>query len=80
MKLTIDATRAAALRSRKLASRYLNEVIDYGGEPYTRAAVILDMRAMGTTQAMIDRWLQGFELTQRKHLHRGLTPIRLASK
>ena len=42
--------------------RYLNELIDYGGEPYTRGEVIAEMQAEGIPQPMIDRWLQGQEL------------------
>ncbi len=46
--------------------RYLNELIDYGGEPYTRAEVILDMQQRGIDQPCIDRWLQGYEHAQRR--------------
>lgn len=49
----------------KPASGYLNELIDYGGEPCTRAEAIIDMRRIGASKAMIDRWLQGYEWTQR---------------
>lgn len=42
--------------------RYLNELIDYGGLPATRAEVILDMQRAGHPQPAIDRWLQGQEL------------------
>jgi hypothetical protein len=54
-------------------ARYLDELIDYGGEPRTRAEAILHMQSIGATQGMIDRWLQGYEHTQRlsarrKHL------------
>ncbi len=48
-----------------LVEHYLNEIIDYGGEPYTRGEVILDMQRIGATQGMIDRWFQGYEHTQR---------------
>ncbi|QMV19977.1 hypothetical protein GOB94_15770 [Granulicella sp. 5B5] len=41
--------------------RYLNELIDYGGIPTTRAEVILDMQRAGNPQPVIDRWLQGQE-------------------
>jgi hypothetical protein len=47
--------------------RYLDELISYGGEPYTRAEVIADMQQSGTPQSCIDRWLQGYEHTQRLH-------------
>jgi hypothetical protein len=49
----------------RVTNKYLNEVIDYGGEPFTRAEAILDMQRIGATQGMIDRWLQGYEYTQR---------------
>jgi hypothetical protein len=45
--------------------KYLDEIIDYGGEPYTRVEAILDMQRMGATQGMIDRWPQGYEHAQR---------------
>ena len=48
-------------------ANYLDELIDYGGEPYTRAEVILDMQRSNTPQPMIDRWLQGYEHAQRLH-------------
>jgi len=50
--------------STRYIEEYLNEIIDYGGEPYTRAAAILDMQSMGMAQSSIDRWLQGYELAQ----------------
>jgi hypothetical protein len=46
-------------------SRYLDEIIDYGGHPFTRAEVILDMQSIGADQSCIDRWLQGHEFAQR---------------
>jgi hypothetical protein len=48
-----------------MPNRYLDELIDYGGEPYTRAEVILDMQRSNTPQPCIDRWLQGYEHAQR---------------
>jgi hypothetical protein len=42
----------------------MNEIIDYGGEDYTRAEVIRDMQRMGESQAAIDRWFQGYELAK----------------
>ncbi len=47
------------------ANKYLDELISYGGIPCTRAEAILDMQAMGLDQPCIDRWLQGYEHTQR---------------
>jgi hypothetical protein len=47
-------------------SKYLNELIDYGGEPCTRAEAILDMQRSNTPQPCIDRWLQGYEHAQRR--------------
>jgi hypothetical protein len=46
--------------------KYLDELIDYGGEPHTRAEAILDMQRGNTPQPCIDRWLQGYEHTQRR--------------
>jgi hypothetical protein len=43
--------------------KYLDELIDYGGEPHTRAEAILDMQCSNTC---IDRWLQGYEHAQRR--------------
>ena len=34
-------------------NRYLNELIDYGGFPYTRAEAILDMQSLGMDQPCI---------------------------
>jgi hypothetical protein len=47
------------------AARYLNELIDYGDIPTTRAEAILDIQRMGVDQGCIDRWLQGYELGER---------------
>ena len=49
----------------KYIDRYLNEIIDYGGIPCTRAEAILHMQSIGMDQPCIDRWLQGQELAQR---------------
>jgi hypothetical protein len=54
-------------------NRYLDELIDFGGEPYTRAEVIATMRAEATPERLIDRWLQGQELMAR--LQRRRNPI-----
>jgi len=61
----------------RLIDRYLNEVIDYGGEPYTRAEVILDMQQRGIDQPCIDRWLQGNEHAQRRRERRARITTRL---
>jgi hypothetical protein len=50
---------------KNLVDRYLSEVISYGGNPYTRGAVIAEMQSEGVDQACIDRWLQGQELAAR---------------
>ena len=56
---------------------YLNEVIDYGGIPHTRAEVILDMQQRGIDQPCIDRWLQGYEHAQRRRERRARITTRL---
>jgi hypothetical protein len=43
-------------------NKYLDEIIEYGGEPMTRGAVIAEMQSRGTPQTLIDHWLQGQEL------------------
>ena len=48
-------------------NKYLDELIDYGGIPTTRAEVIADMQSTGTPQSLIDRWLQGQEHAARLH-------------
>jgi hypothetical protein len=55
-------TKSRKADNRSILSDYLNEVISYGGEPFTRADAIRDMQNMGMTQAHIDRWFQGYEL------------------
>jgi hypothetical protein len=54
----------------RFINQYLGEIIDYGGEPYTRAEAILHMQSIGIEQPCIDRWLQGNELAQRLHERR----------
>lgn len=58
------------MKSGTMVDEYMNEIIDYGGEDYTRAEVIRDMQRIGQSQAQIDRWFQGYELgkaiTQRR--------------
>jgi hypothetical protein len=61
----------------RLIDRYLNELIDYGGEPHTRAEVILDMQQRGIDQPCIDRWLQGNEHAQRRRERRTRINTRL---
>jgi hypothetical protein len=46
------------------SNRYLDEVILYGDESYTRAEAILGMQRLGVTRGMIDRSLQGYEHAQ----------------
>jgi hypothetical protein len=58
------------MKRRTLVQQYLEEVIDYGGEPYTRGEAILHMQSIGLNQSNIDRWLQGYELGQRLRTQR----------
>jgi hypothetical protein len=66
----------------RVLDRYLDELISYGAEPYTRAEVIADMQQSGTPQPCIDRWLQGYEHTQRlrERKARLITRVFLAQK
>ena len=50
--------------------KYLDELISYGGQPFTRAEVIADMQRDGTPQLLIDRWLQSQEHAARRHAQR----------
>ena len=59
---SIYATRP---RRQTLVDRYLNELISYGGELWTRAEIIQDLKSMGCNDRMVDRYLQGTELRQR---------------
>ena len=77
MKLETRIKRPASRDSTSFVDRYLNEIIDYGGLPCTRAEAILDMQQMGLTQPMIDRWLQGNELAQRIRERRDRLSVRL---
>jgi hypothetical protein len=64
--------------STRFVSRYLDELIDYGGEPHTRGEAILDMQRSGLPQPCIDRWLQGQELAariRRRHARVTLKPV-----
>ena len=58
-------------------SRYLDELISYGGQPFTRAEVIADMQRSGTPHFCIDRWLQGYELAQRRRETRAQITTRI---
>jgi len=58
-------TNPAKLTPVRALNKYLDEIIDYGGYPHTRAEVIADMQQSGTPQPCIDRWLQGQEHAQR---------------
>jgi hypothetical protein len=68
VKLKTTTNQRAPKDSTTFVSKYLNEMIDYGGSPLTRSEVILDMQRDGCSQAMIDRWFQGYELAQRIQL------------
>ena len=48
-------------RRRPLMDRYMNEQFSYGGELWTRADVIRDLKRIGADNRMIDRYLQGAE-------------------
>ena len=63
--------------STRYLDRYLNELIDFGGELMTRADVIREMQSEGTDRACIDRWLQGYELGQRLRARREGLEVRL---
>jgi len=58
-------------------NRYLDELISYGGQPFTRAEIIADMQRSGTPQPCIDRWLQGYEHTQRRREARAQITTRI---
>lgn len=51
---------------RTTAAAYLEEVINYGGIPTRRGDAIRDMRDNGVSKEGIDRWLQGYEASQRR--------------
>ncbi len=65
MQPKVKRHKAAKRDSTRFIDLYLNEIVDYGGMPCTRAEAILDMQRIGSTQGEIDRWLQGHELAQR---------------
>lgn len=52
------------MRKQTLVDAYMNEIIDYGGEDYTRAEVIRDMQRMGYGPRDIDLWFIGYEVGQ----------------
>ncbi len=62
MNLKATLKQPAPRDSSRFVSRYLDELLDYGGEPYTRGEIILDMQSQGMTEPEIARWLQGYEL------------------
>lgn len=65
----------------RFVGRYLDELIDYGGEPYTRAEAILRMQSIGMNQPCIDRWLQGQELASRiRRRHERITVTLMLAK
>jgi hypothetical protein len=68
-------TKPKKANPRRFISDYLNEVISYGGEPFTRADAIRDMQNMGMSQVHIDRWLQGYELGERLRAGRNQTAL-----
>jgi hypothetical protein len=51
---------------RPAPNEYLDELIDYGGEPYTRREAVEHMQSIGGTRQMIDRWLQGNDLARER--------------
>ena len=60
-------------RRRSFVEQYLDQPVEYGGEVWTRAEVIRDMRSRGVANVLIDRWLQGADL----RLERGLSLLDL---
>jgi hypothetical protein len=65
VKLQTTLKQPAPRDSTRFVSRYLDEIIDYGGTFCTRAEAILDMQGKGIEQQYIDRWLQGNEMAAR---------------
>ena len=45
-----------------LVQRYLDELVEYGGEMWRRGDVILDLKQSGLDDRCVDRYLQGMEL------------------
>ncbi len=66
--------------STRYLDKYLNELIDFGGDLMTRAEVIRTMQAEGTDRACIDRWFQGYELGQRLRARREGRELKLILK
>ncbi len=60
--------------------RYLNELLDFGGEAATRAEIIADMQRQGTPQGLIDRWLQGQEFAAQLARRRAQVTTRVVLK
>jgi hypothetical protein len=77
VKLKIQAKTPSSPDSIRFINRYLGELIDYGGEPCTRAEAILHMQSIGIDQPCIDRWLQGYERAQHLREHRTRIATRL---
>lgn len=46
---------------KNFVDRYFEERLDYGGELWTRAEIIRDLRQIGAPERLIYRWLQGAE-------------------
>jgi hypothetical protein len=42
-------------------TRYLSEIISYGGERMTRGEMIADLQRIAPNQAFVDRYLQGHD-------------------
>lgn len=80
MRLKTIVKQPAPRDSTRFVSRYLDEVIDYGGQPFTRAEAILDMQSIGMTQPEIDRWLQGQEFAARLRARREREANRIGIK
>jgi hypothetical protein len=56
----------------KLVGRIMNEVIDYGGEQFTRAAAVRRLYKAGRStehanpRLLVDRWLLGYDQRQER--------------
>ena len=51
-------------RRKTFVDRYLDELVEYGGEMWRRIDVIRDLKRCGLDDRCIDRYLQGMELRQ----------------
>jgi hypothetical protein len=54
-------TKTVKKAKRTTATDMMNEVFDYGGEQKTRAEIIADLKGLGGSPQMIDRYMQGLE-------------------